>query len=110
MEKEPKELENNRNPDGTFKKGMSGNPNGRTVGSKDYVTLYREAIIKIAESKDMTPEDIENDLAKSGILNAIKGNYSFYRDTMDRIHGRPKENLEVSGDITIELTQYGDKD
>lgn len=38
MDNEPANREITRNPDGTYKKGVSGNPNGRPKGSiKDYL-------------------------------------------------------------------------
>ena len=39
---EPQEQENNRNPDGTFKPGVSGNPGGRPIGSVSIVGMIRK--------------------------------------------------------------------
>jgi hypothetical protein len=39
---EPQDQEKNRNPDGTFKPGVSGNPGGRPVGSVSIVGMIRK--------------------------------------------------------------------
>jgi len=37
-------LKETRNEDGTFKGGISGNPNGRPLGSKNKITLLRQSL------------------------------------------------------------------
>jgi len=93
----------NKNLKPPFKKGESGNPKGRTKGQRDYVTIYKEAIRKIAETKNMTPEQVEDLMTKTGLDKALKGDYAFYRDTLDRLHGKPlqKGELELSGKISL---------
>lgn len=81
----------------SFKEGQSGNIKGRPVGSRNYETIYWEAMKKIAESQDKTPEEIEDILVQSGLKNALKGDYRFYQDAMDRRHGKPKQDLGIGG-------------
>lgn len=33
---------------------------------------------------------------KRGIKEALKGNYSFYKDIMDRLYGKPKSETNVN--------------
>jgi len=80
MAKVPKQLT-------PFKKGQSGNPKGRPVGSRSFKTLYNEAIIKIAEETGEAPLDIERDIVTKGAIMARKGDYRFYKDTLDRVYG-----------------------
>lgn len=89
-----------------FPKGKSGNPNGRPEGQRNYATLYREAIVKIAKSKSMTPEELEEEIVKSGLENALKGDYRFYQDALDRLHGKPKQGVEVTGKDGGEITTH----
>lgn len=79
-----------------FKKGESGNPAGRRKGQRDYVTIYREALIKIAEAKDMTPDEVENLMDEVGITKALKGDFHFYKDIKDRLHGKPNQNTDIT--------------
>lgn len=71
-----------------FPKGTSGNPKGKPKGQRDYATIYKEAIIELAKQQGTTPEKLENALLKVGFTRAIKGDFKFYQDTMDRVHGK----------------------
>ena len=85
-----------------FRKGKSGNPKGRPLGQRDYATIYKEALRKLAEAKDMTPEELEDFLHQSGLANAFK-DFRFYKDTLDRLHGKPIEKTDLtSGGEKIE--------
>lgn len=72
-----------------WKKGdPSPNPNGHKLGQKNYVTLYREALIKLAKLKGTEPSELELELISNGILKAKKGDYRFYKDVLDRLLGQ----------------------
>jgi hypothetical protein len=79
-----------------MKKGETLNPNGRPKGQRNYATIYREAMIKIGSNMNMTPEEVEDLLHQSGITKAIKGDYQFYRDTLDRLHGKPVQPTDLT--------------
>jgi hypothetical protein len=79
-----------------FEKGESGNPNGRPLGQRNYATIYREALIKIASTNNKTPEEIEEMMHQVGLNKALKGDYAFYRDVMDRLHGKPLNKTDVT--------------
>lgn len=70
-----------------WKKGETGNPNGRPLGQKNYATLYREALLKLAKLNDKDPDEIELEMIAKGLTNARNGDYRFYKDVLDRLHG-----------------------
>ena len=84
-----------------FEKGETGNPNGRPLGQRNYATIYREALIKLAEMNGMEPEQMETDILLKGLASARKGDYRFWKDVHDRLHGQPKQKIEEQSDVTV---------
>ncbi len=72
------------------KPGEIRNPNGRPKGAKSYSTLMWEAMKKIATERNMTPEELEELLYRSGFTQALKGDFRYWNSHMDRVHGKPK--------------------
>lgn len=85
----------------------SPNPNGRPKGQRNYETIRREAIIAIGKQNNKTPEQIEEMLLAKGVSEAMKGNFQFYKDDLDRTHGQAKAKTEHSGEVII---NYGFND
>lgn len=69
---------------------------GRPKGQRNYATIYREALIKLASMNDMEPEQMETDILLKGLASARKGDYRFWKDIHDRLHGKAKDNLDVT--------------
>lgn len=82
--------------DTKFKPGQSGNPNGRPKGVRNFGTLFDEAVRKIVKEKKLPIDDPEIEMVTRAVIEALKGNYMFYRDTMDRKYGRPKEQTDIT--------------
>lgn len=84
---------------------VQGNPGGgRPVGSRNFATIYREALSKVAQANDMSLDDVEDDLVKVAIDRARKGDFKFYQDIMDRLNGKPvqrNENLNVNAEAKL---------
>ena len=87
-------------------KFVPGNPGGgRPPGSKNYTTLYKEALVKLAKENDKEPDDIEVEMIANALLRARKGDFNFYRDVMDRMHGKAAQAIEISQkDNKVHLT------
>ena len=92
-----------------FKPGESGNPDGKAKGQKNYATLRREALIEIGKANGKSPEEIEIMLHSKGIAEALKGNYQFYRDDLDRLHGQATEKKDINLSGSVSLSQLFDK-
>lgn len=85
-----------------FEKGKSGNENGRPFGQKNYATLYKEALIKLAKLNDKEPAELELELISKGIMSARGGDYRFYKDVLDRLLGQATQHTDItSGGKTI---------
>lgn len=80
-----------------FKKGKSGNPKGHPKGQKNYATLRTLAIIEIGKQNGKTPEEIEIMLHSKGMAEALKGDYRFYKDDLDRVYGTAVQKTELTG-------------
>lgn len=75
---------------------------GRPEGSRNFATIYRAALKKIAEANGKSLDEIEDDLVKVAINRAKDGDFRFYQDLMDRLNGKPvvrTENKNVNADL-----------
>lgn len=87
-----------------WKKGdPTPNPKGRTVGTKNFATLYKEALIKLAKMNDKDPAELELEIISRGLKEARSGPYPFYKDLQDRLHGKAPEsfNIQHEGSVSI---------
>jgi acyl-CoA-binding protein len=78
-----------------FKKGNPGKPKG----ARSFKTIFREAAKEVAEALNLgkDPDAIQIQLVKRGIKEGMTGNYSFYKDLLDRLYGKPKETIDIEG-------------
>lgn len=86
----------------------SPNPSGRPKGLRNYATVYAEAMMILADKNATTPEKLEAEMVANAAVLARKGDYRFYKDFMDRLHGQATQknettlilpNIELSEDI-----------
>lgn len=99
------EEQGNRNPDGTFKEGVSGNPAGRPVGSLNFATKWKIFIEKVAKQNNMTPDEIDEQLLAVGFKKAKEGDFQFYKDIHDRVHGKAIQPTEFKNPLVVEIKQ-----
>ena len=84
-----------------FKKGKCPNPEGRPVGQRNYATIYLEALQLLADKNASTPEKLEAEMIANGAMLARKGDYRFYKDVLDRLHGQATQKAEIEANINI---------
>ena len=70
---------------------------GRPKGQRNFATIYREALIKLAQSNNKEPDELENEMLSKALILARKGDYRFYKDVLDRLHGTPVNRNEHTG-------------
>jgi hypothetical protein len=98
-----------------FPPGVSGNPAGRPKGAKNFTTLFEKAVKDVAKKLELgeDPDNVEIEIIKRGIKEALAGKYPFYKDIFDRIYGQPKGNIDItSGDekISINIVDFKGSD
>lgn len=85
-----------------WKPGQSGNPKGYPKGQRHYKTIFREALKRIAEKQGCDTVDVEDAIHVKAIEKAIKGDFFFYKELNERIHGKVVEKMDVtSGGKTL---------
>ena len=72
-----------------FKPGQSGNPAGRPPGRPNYITEMNRGIEKLAKENKMSVAELKVRLYAKGFKLASEGDYQFFRDFLDRTHGKP---------------------
>jgi len=86
-----------------FKKGYDPRRNlkGKTKGTKNFKTIFEMACKEVAKSLNLKqePNKVMLEIVKRGVKECLKGNYSFYRDTLDRYFGTAtqKQEIEIKG-------------
>jgi hypothetical protein len=91
-----------------FKKGQGGRPKG----ARNYKVLLREALIEIGKALKLgkDPDKVLVEIVKRGIAQALKGNYSFYKDILDRLYGQAKQTIETEEKKVLVLTDDDDNE
>jgi len=77
-----------------FKKGQSGNPKGKPVGTKSFSTLMDTAVKEIAKVNKITEGEVWQVLIKRGYSEAKDGNYLFFKDLLDRYYGKAPDIIK----------------
>ncbi len=97
---------------GQFKKGQSGNPNGRPKGSRNRSTIVREWL-ECSESVTNPITGEKETLQQSDIITlalikkARKGDVNAFKELMDSGFGKSTQTIEHTGSSGI-LVQYED--
>jgi hypothetical protein len=78
-----------RNPDGTFPKGVSGNPAGKPVGAKHMTTKLMEAITRVSADGG-TSDDIQ--IVKTLVEKAKGGDMRGIELILNYVDGKPKQS------------------
>ena len=86
-----------RDEKGRLKPGSILNPTGPKAGYKQFDTLFEEAILKIVKEQKIPIGNPEVDMVVKAVIEALKGNYGYFRDIMDRRYGKAPQPL-VGGD------------
>ena len=108
-DKKPDNTGNNRNEDGTFKAGVSGNPNGRPKGSTSIADILRKigdeeipselsgqvrTLFRSIDSEGLKEMKMTEGLLRLVYMYAIRGKPWAVQFIADRTEGKPREFVE----------------
>ena len=85
----------------SFKKGQSGNPNGRPKGSRNRSTIVKEVLQMLSKADNpLTGKEEwltnEQQMTISILLKAIKGDVNAYKALMDSAYGTAKDTMDLN--------------
>lgn len=84
-----------------FKKGQSGNPKGRPKG-----TGITNRLIRILEENE---GHVSEALAKAATAAALKGDFRFWKEIIDRVDGKVPDKVQNDAEVTVRVV-YEDED
>lgn len=80
---------------GKFAKGNQLSK-GRKPGTVPFKVQYRRAIEHLAKLNNTTVTELEVEMYANAIKRARAGDFAFYRDTMDRVHGKAVQPTDIT--------------
>jgi hypothetical protein len=95
-----------------FKKGQSGNPNGRPKGSLNSKTILQRFLDLKTEATNPITNELENltvaeQIHLVQIANAIAGDLYSYKEIIDRLEGKTVAVQEIKQEITQKTLRVG---
>lgn len=83
-----------------FKKGQSGNPNGRPKGSRNRSTILKEILETLSDfqnplSKSKEKMEVEKAIDLAIIGKALKGDVNAYKEIKDTVYGKNTDKSEA---------------
>jgi len=85
---------------GLFKEGNPGG--GRPKGSVSFKNQLDKALKSIAENSDgefASVDEVVNAVMKKAVEEAKKGNFQYFKDIMDRTHGKAPDTIIHKGGL-----------
>lgn len=84
-----------------FQPGESGNPSGKPKGTKNFTTLVRDMLKRVAVLKEGNPNNLtyEDVLADQVIKRAIQGNDRVLKILWEQMDGRPRQQIDLSAEL-----------
>jgi len=81
-----------------FPKGVSGNPAGKPKGARCFKSIFKDAAKEVAKDLKLgkEPDAVLKAIVRKGIQKGLEGDFNFYRDTLDRNLGKPKEEVDLN--------------
>ena len=97
-----------------FKPGQVTNPNGRPKGVPNAATRYKRFLELVQAGKNpVTGADEEFTVAELMDLRQIKkaldGDLQAYKEILDRLEGKAKQPVEMSGNVTATDGEFTDE-
>ena len=93
----------NRDKQGKFKPGYSGNPSGRPAGSlRFWLVQYLEAKEKGHDKNRM------QELAEKIAIEAFKGDKLLMKEVFDRVDGKSPETIRHEGEVDMGIQQLSE--
>jgi len=100
-----------------FKKGQSGNPNGRPKGSLNSKTILQKFLDLKTQAENPITNELENltvaeQIHLKQVAKAIEGDLYSYKEIIDRLEGKTVAVQEIKQEITQKTLRvgYGDID
>lgn len=93
---EPENTGESRNPDGTFKKGVSGNPAGKPPGAFSITAMIRERLqeVPLGQVKTYGAQIVERMLEKA----VVEGNDRMIAEIWHYMDGMPRQPMDLNMD------------
>lgn len=82
---------------------------GRPEGS-GYKQKWDKAVTELAKEKGITKDQADMELFKVAYEQALKGNFQFFKDAMDRVYGPVKHDATLNVENLENLTIVLDND
>ena len=88
-----------------FKKGQSGNPKGRPVGSKNRSSIVKKCLETVEKAKNPISGELEDlsqeDMITLAILKKARtGDVRAYKELMDSLYGTAKDTIDINASTT----------
>ena len=96
-------IQETRNDKGQYLPGVSGHPEGKIPGTRNFSTDFDEVTEEIAKLNKITKSEARKVLLKVAYMNAKDGNFNFWKDIHDRIYGKVPDSLKVQGSLVIQI-------
>ena len=82
-----------------FKKGQSGNPDGRPAGTLNFSTKWFAFMERIAKENGVSTSELDHKMMTVAFKQMQDGKFPYWKDVNDRLYGQAKQAIEHSGEV-----------